>query len=460
MHENEQLSTMPRSAEKARKRAKLRRNRIVGLTISAVVGIGVLVGTVGSASADPSAGDWLKLRTCESGGNYATNTGNGYYGAYQFDLGTWASIGGSGVPSDASPATQDALAYKLWQERGWSPWTCAAIVGLPEGGSGGPAIQVQAVHKAVKPERTTGHFDSVKLSGDRAHLTVTGWAADLNSAATARSVRITVNGKVFTVRTAATRPDVNRSHHLSGTHGFIAYVPAVAGAYKVCVTALGKTAAHNLSLGCRPIRVPAEVHAAATIAKTAAASVQISGWTYDNRAASRSTKVTVVVDNKRVVSIPANQSSKDIDARFGITGNHRFNGRVWVGVGKHSVCATAVGATSAKRFLGCKTVSFSAPGGSVTKKTVSPGRINLSGWAFDPNSTSSSVKVQIVVNGVVHTVPTNLMRADVNRAHRLTGTHGFQAVVPARKGINHVAVYAMGTTGVAKHLFSSFNVAD
>lgn len=47
---------------------------------------------------------------CESGGDYAANTGNGYYGAYQFDLATWRAAGGSGNPADASPAEQDARA--------------------------------------------------------------------------------------------------------------------------------------------------------------------------------------------------------------------------------------------------------------------------------------------------------------------------------------------------------------
>jgi uncharacterized protein YabE (DUF348 family) len=51
---------------------------------------------------------WLsKLRQCESGGNYADNTGNGYYGAYQFSLGTWQRLGNSGLPSDAAPSVQD-----------------------------------------------------------------------------------------------------------------------------------------------------------------------------------------------------------------------------------------------------------------------------------------------------------------------------------------------------------------
>jgi transglycosylase-like protein len=62
------------------------------------------------------------IRACESGGSYSTNTGNGYYGAYQFDLQTWQSVGGSGLPSDASPAEQDYRAARLYAERGASPW--------------------------------------------------------------------------------------------------------------------------------------------------------------------------------------------------------------------------------------------------------------------------------------------------------------------------------------------------
>ena len=62
---------------------------------------------------------------CESSNNYSINTGNGYYGAYQFDLATWRSVGGSGYPNQASPAEQDARALILYRERGWQPWTCA-----------------------------------------------------------------------------------------------------------------------------------------------------------------------------------------------------------------------------------------------------------------------------------------------------------------------------------------------
>lgn len=85
-----------------------------------------------SAQADPSASDWYRLRMCESSDNYSINTGNGHYGAYQFDLPTWQSVGGTGYPYQASPGEQDARALILYRERGWQPWQCASILGLQE----------------------------------------------------------------------------------------------------------------------------------------------------------------------------------------------------------------------------------------------------------------------------------------------------------------------------------------
>lgn len=75
-----------------------------------------IVGTKNNYSG--SLNEWLlALRTCETGGNYARNSGNGYYGAYQFLPSTWNSIAKKvgrpdlvGVlPSNANPADQDAL---------------------------------------------------------------------------------------------------------------------------------------------------------------------------------------------------------------------------------------------------------------------------------------------------------------------------------------------------------------
>lgn len=74
---------------------------------------------------------WEQLRLCEAGGDYAKNTGNGYFGAYQYNLSTWANYGGYARPDLAPPAMQDAKARATQAARGWGPWpACARKLGL------------------------------------------------------------------------------------------------------------------------------------------------------------------------------------------------------------------------------------------------------------------------------------------------------------------------------------------
>jgi uncharacterized protein YabE (DUF348 family) len=77
---------------------------------------------------------WDRLAGCESGGNWAENTGNGYYGGLQFDLSTWHSYGGSGYPNQASRSTQIAIGTKVRDANGgYSAWpSCASQLGLPQ----------------------------------------------------------------------------------------------------------------------------------------------------------------------------------------------------------------------------------------------------------------------------------------------------------------------------------------
>jgi uncharacterized protein YabE (DUF348 family) len=93
------------------------------------------IGTKAVATTDFAGGStvWDRLAKCEAGGNWATNTGNGYYGGLQFSLGTWHAYGGSGLPSNASRATQIAIATKVRNASGgYGAWpACAASLGLP-----------------------------------------------------------------------------------------------------------------------------------------------------------------------------------------------------------------------------------------------------------------------------------------------------------------------------------------
>jgi hypothetical protein len=62
------------------------------------------------------------IAACESGGNPRADTGNGFYGKYQFTLQTWQAIGGSGNPAQASEAEQDRRAARLLATAGAAQW--------------------------------------------------------------------------------------------------------------------------------------------------------------------------------------------------------------------------------------------------------------------------------------------------------------------------------------------------
>jgi hypothetical protein len=94
------------------------------------------------AAAAPSSGPfvvdeatWDRLAQCESSGNWAINTGNGYYGGLQFDLGTWAAYGGTAFaerPDLATREQQITVAEALYAKRGFQPWpACRVKLGLP-----------------------------------------------------------------------------------------------------------------------------------------------------------------------------------------------------------------------------------------------------------------------------------------------------------------------------------------
>lgn len=74
---------------------------------------------------------WDRLAACESGGNWAINTGNGYYGGIQFSLATWRGLGAPGYPHQSSKATQIYYGKMLQARSGWGQWpACSAKLGL------------------------------------------------------------------------------------------------------------------------------------------------------------------------------------------------------------------------------------------------------------------------------------------------------------------------------------------
>lgn len=74
---------------------------------------------------------WARLARCESGGNPRSVGGGGkYFGAFQFTLGTWHSLGFSGSPIDYSYEDQVTAAKRLQARSGWGQWPVCSRAAL------------------------------------------------------------------------------------------------------------------------------------------------------------------------------------------------------------------------------------------------------------------------------------------------------------------------------------------
>jgi uncharacterized protein YabE (DUF348 family) len=114
---------------------EVKRSVVTAKVTEAPVAEIVEVGTQEVVTSNYAGGSsvWDSLAQCESGGNWAINTGNGYYGGLQFNLGTWQAYGGSGYPHQNSREAQIAVAERLRAATGgYGSWPgCAASLGLP-----------------------------------------------------------------------------------------------------------------------------------------------------------------------------------------------------------------------------------------------------------------------------------------------------------------------------------------
>ena len=127
------------------KNTKFRTAARRGVTVAAISAAGLaLSGTAANAA---STSTWDALAQCESSGNWAINTGNGYTGGLQFSPTTWAAYGGTGSAADASREQQIAVAERVQASQGWGAWpSCSAKLGLSGGATG--AVQAAPVQSA------------------------------------------------------------------------------------------------------------------------------------------------------------------------------------------------------------------------------------------------------------------------------------------------------------------------
>ncbi|MEV7602581.1 transglycosylase family protein [Kitasatospora sp. NPDC089797] len=177
-------------------RLSSRTRRVIAALGVAGVGLTVPCLTTGTANAAPVS-TWDKVAQCESGGNWAINTGNGFFGGLQFTSSTWAAFGGNAYAARADQATKDqqiAVAEKVLASQGPGAWpVCSVQAGLTKGGAAAsvdtsagastgastakPATKPAA--KATKPAKPAAPAqDQAQASGDSASAAPATGSAD------------------------------------------------------------------------------------------------------------------------------------------------------------------------------------------------------------------------------------------------------------------------------------------
>jgi resuscitation-promoting factor RpfA len=169
-------------------------NRIAGvaLAVSATLVTGVSQG----APAQAAGSVWDAVAACESGGNWAINTGNGYYGGLQFSSSTWNAYGGTRYASTANRASrsaQIAVAQRILAAQGPGAWpVCSRRAGLTRA-NGGAATAFPARRTTVSRSTTR---TALFVSGSRAtgRLAVDGVMGPMTTRAIQRWVGTPADG--------------------------------------------------------------------------------------------------------------------------------------------------------------------------------------------------------------------------------------------------------------------------
>ena len=152
------------------------RSTVVATTTGplALAALGTVVAP--AAHAAPSAGsvNWDAIAQCESSGNWAANTGNGFFGGLQFTQSTWKAFGGSGTPQHASREAQIAVAEKVLDGQGIGAWpVCGKHGGSAKSTSASSGSTAR--HAASTQEPATTPHSSSTPTGTPKHAASGGY---------------------------------------------------------------------------------------------------------------------------------------------------------------------------------------------------------------------------------------------------------------------------------------------
>ena len=217
--------------------------------------------------------------------------------------------------------------------------------------------------------------------------------------------------------------------------------------------AINVPAGAHVLLGCKEV-VVGQVNRAAPIGSLdlvtgGGASVLVAGWALD-RDVSDPINVHVYVD-AALTPIVATAARPDVAAAFpGASSRSGFAAKVNATPGPHTVCVYAIDANlvGPHALLGCRAVTVLAPDatppvGSLDLVAAGAGKVDVSGWAIDPDTTAAVV-VHVYVDAAGTPIVASRTRADLATAFpAYGGAHAFSASIPAARGTRNVCVYAI-----------------
>lgn len=312
--------------------------------------------------------------------------------------------------------------------------------------------RVAQLSNPVVAESPEGSWD-VASSG-YAGFRIAGWARDPSDTGRTVTVQVLVNG-VASASIAANqvRSDV-------GAHSFDVKVPAAVGTHTVCLRLVNLGGGSDVLLGCRKVTSRAANPVGAIDAVTASATgIYVAGWARDPE--TRDPIDVHVYANAIGTAWTANQARPDVQLSApGEAGpNHGFSGTIPLAAGTYSVCAYGINVgTGTNALVGCRTVTVGsvvpppAPrqdtrGALDVVRVLDQGRIQVAGWALDPD-TVSPVQVHVYVDGLAVSAATAAgHRPDVAALFGKGAAHGFDRTISVTPGRHSVCVYALDTNG-------------
>ncbi|MEO5834323.1 MAG: hypothetical protein ABIR83_13260, partial [Nakamurella sp.] len=350
-----------------------------------------------------------------------------------------------------------------WSLAGLPAGTYWVLVGMRRGAVSSSAFSTGPVQmagsttaaspapRAVAPASVPfGNLDGVSQVGSDG-VRLSGWAIDPALGAAAAPVHLYVDGRAVVTQANQGRSDVGSAFGQGDYHGFNGVVTGIGvGGHTACAYAY--RAAGSTLLGCRQITVSGDTIGHLDAVLPTNGGVRVDGWTLDRSTASPGA-AHVYVDGRFAGAATASQLRGDVAGAFPEYGaGHGFSFAVPAGAGVHNVCVYGIDQVGpgANVLLGCSSVTVaSAPFGALDAASRNGNRVDVSGWALDPQSLSPSA-VHVYVDGVGAAVlAADSRRADVMAAFPgyYTSAQGFRTQISVGAGGHTVCAYGVGSGG-------------